>query len=354
MLRFLSSAEKLEMLEKGQRIGLGATPFINSLYDNKKITAEQRETFLNQQFPNKSKMIEKNQNNITVLDPRTGKKLTKEGLNVVNATRCKDCGDLLNGGTYGYIFRSIKNPTKIIKGSARGHARAFSCPPDFEKENTMYKKIKNFFPATMETISLLNISKNWVENRRCYLEMDEIRPVVLTKRQMKKALALKFSLPENQKYIIDKLVQNKFLFMLLPGDEDPFRAESGGGETSEWIEIGKGVIDMYFNILGMSSGTYYKEQNTLVDLAIANNILMNDVEFILGTVDGETRVFMIDFDKVEDIAEYDRDNFLEMRMKTIEQPMFPAKKTGKLSGEWNTKTRKKRRRGRNKKTKRAR
>ena len=344
MSAFKDSDTKLQMLLNGEKIGMGATPFIEELFAKGQITVQQKEEFLHLHFPNRKKKIEENQNDITEIDPRTGKQFSKEGLNSVRATRCEDCGDLLNGGTFGYIFRSIKDPTKIIKGSSEGQAQAFSCPPDFEIEYTMYKKIARFFPANFKTISMVNVSKNWVENRRCYLEMDEIKPVKLTKRQKKRALTMRHSSSDNVKFIIDKIIKNKYLFMLLPGDTDPFRAEEGGGETSEWVEIGKRAIDIYFNILGISPVQYYDELNKLVDLSIANNILLTDIEFILGTVDGETRVYMIDFDKVEDIPVAEKDLFMEAKMKTIVQPMFPARK---LPGEPNT-TRK-RRRGRKKK-----
>ena len=320
---------KYQALLKGEKIGFGATAVIHDLFTSQRITEEQKDAFLERHFPDKARRIRENQDTILVTDPETGKQFTKKGLNSIKATKCFDCGELLNGGTYGYIFRSLSDRTKIIKGSSEGHAQAFSCPPDFEREHQMYTQIAAYFPSLkLQTISLINIYKNWIENRRCYLKMDEIRPIVLSKRQMNKAIKKQKTLSEKNAHIIDKLLEKKCLFMLLPGDEDPFRAEEGGGETSKWIEIGKSTIDIYLTLLGINPKQYYKDLQTLVDGSMKKNIKLTDVEFILGSINGRNHVFMIDFDKVKEMTTAEKKKMLETKMSILDQPMFPKKFSG--------------------------
>jgi hypothetical protein len=341
---FTDIETKYQALIRGETIGFGATAVIQNLFNTERITEEQKDTFLERHFPNRARIIEANQDTILVTDPETGKKFTKKGMNSIRATKCSDCGELLNGGTYGYIFRSLSDSTKIIKGSSEGHAEAFSCPPDFEREHQMHTKIAAYFPSLkLKTISLINIYSNWIENRRCYLKMDEIRPIVLTDVQIAKARNKQKTLAEKNAHIIDKLLEKKCLFMLLPGDEEPFRAEEGGGETSQWIEIGRKTIDVYLALLNIKPKQYYKDLKKLVDGSIKNNIKLNDVEFILGSINGINQVVMIDFDKVEEMKTAEKDKFLETKMSVLNQPVFPKTLSG---GRYKTRKFRKRKKNR--------
>ena len=330
-------------------LGIGITPKVNALVANNIITAAEGDAI-------KERLASKHGNKMTINAKQNTK---KEAANLLTASTCEDCGELLNGGTFGYIFQSKKHPNRVIKATRDGFATAFDCPAKFKQEFIMWKRIKSFFPSKIKIITMVEIYNERVEKRRCLLEMDRIRPAVLTEKQIQKCIALRDNLLLYQRPtkkmanvtakkkafvktrnearakamthdIIDRLSEQKWLFQLLPGDMDPYFLSEGGGETSKWIQIGKNIMAIYFEILGMDIIQYYKDLEILMGAAIKNNIKLTDVEFILGSNDGKTNhIFLIDFDKVAEMNSVEKNNQFDVEKDLLDQPMFLNKTKNK-------------------------
>ena len=131
--------------------------------------------------------------------------------------KCKLCGEIINAGTYGVIFNSKNNVNQVIKGSIKGHSITTGCPKDYEHEINMYSIIYKIFKSlNLKNINIIDIQNKWVENRRCYYEMDRIYPF-----QINEELKIKIikEIDKNKKYEnpLIKFIENRDIFMLKPG-----------------------------------------------------------------------------------------------------------------------------------------
>ena len=223
---------------------------------------------------------------------------------------CSACGNVINAGTYGYIYNSKNSPYNVIKGSILGHSRTTGCPPDFLRETDMYSKIfpiyKEIEPSIL--IRLLEVKDIFVENRKCYYEMNKIFPYVIDetlrqKIQSQISLLNKNNL-KNDEYFLQTFLSNNTLIMLTPGISDNDYGGTGGNEHSSWLELGENKTKMLFSLLGISYDDYCNSLKLLLQSTLRNKIILTDVEFILGSVNTgkglRNGIFMIDFDKVQE------------------------------------------------------
>ena len=241
---------------------------------------------------------------------------------------CSVCGDVINAGTYGYIYNSLNSPYNVIKGSIKGHSITYGCPSDFEHEVVMYQKIYPIFQEIKSSnlVSLLDIKNKFIENRRCYYEMDKIFPYVIDETLRQKIQAEIGLLNGNDRYFLQTFLNMNTLTMLTPGFTDKDYFSSGGNENSSWFELGEDKIKMLFSLLDISYDEYCESLILLLQSTLRKNIILTDVEFMLGSIyTGEgfrNGIFMIDFDKVEEKTT--RVESSEIRNLLV-QDMFPDK-----------------------------
>ena len=237
---------------------------------------------------------------------------------------CHDCGVLLNAGTYGNIFQDNTNQHVVIKGSKKGHSITHGCPPEYVKEWDMLNKVKAVFPKDLELIHMIRTHGDiFIENRKCFYKMDKIEPIVLNDRQLsiardlltvQKDHVIKYAIEELMRpalvmheETVDRVRKKTYygnIFMMVPGIDNsklgqPPHFNEGGGENSRWREIGMEVIKQYFIILGINYHQYISELQKILHHMHSNNIILEDVEFILGQIGEYVGIFMIDFDKVK-------------------------------------------------------
>ena len=237
---------------------------------------------------------------------------------LIHASKCSECGDILNGGTYGFIYNKINNPNIVIKSSIETHSTELSnCPVEFQREFQHYSDIADVFPRQLKTIKLIQVHGNmYVENQRCYYQMDKIFPLEWNPDQLiryeQKLEEMKFKTKSKNdrndviKQNLEILMSNRDLFMLVPGIPELYFS-SGGGINSHWREVGYDMMLILFDIVGIDFTQFNQEMFLLLSTMIQNSIHLIDVEFILGcrkhnNIDGtesiETGIFIIDFDKV--------------------------------------------------------
>ena len=141
----------INKLNKGNTIGFGWKPKLKYLLNNKLITEEEYKLYYNLHINEKNKQLEN--------------------------LKCQSCAEIINAGTYGIIFNSKNNVNQVIKGSIKGHSITTGCPKDYEHEINMYSIIYKIFKSlNLKNINIIDIQNKWVENRRCYYEMDRIYP----------------------------------------------------------------------------------------------------------------------------------------------------------------------------------
>ena len=252
----------------------------------------------------------------------------------IEQAKCTRCGDLVNSGTYGFIFNTTDNPNTVIKGSKGAHAEGQRCPEEFVKEFRYYSSIALAWPGELELIKLINNYGGMViENRRCYYEMDKILPIVLTYEEEER-LNEKIKTSSDNPRLVDILniiKTTRELYMVVPGITDAYYFANGGGLCSEWREIGYDVVVVLFEILGIDIRKYNHEMAQLLTKLFNANIMLIDVEFMLGyrvlvNEDGTTRndygVFLIDFDKVQIIDEASLLFSMNILTRLLEQDMF--------------------------------
>lgn len=306
----------LGKLERGEKLGFSWRSRLNWLRENGYINDDQLQNYKDLH----EKSAEK-----------ANSELAQRQAEQIAASRpvpCSVCGDVINAGTYGYIYNSRNSPYNVIKGSIKGHSITYGCPADFEHEVVMYQKIYPIFQEIKSSnlVSLLDIKNKFIENRRCYYEMDKIFPYVIDERLSKKIQAEIGLLNGNDKYFLQTFLNMNTLTMLTPGFTDKDYFSSGGNENSSWFELGEDKIKMLFSLLDISYDDYCESLILLLQSTLRKNIILTDVEFMLGSINtGEgfrNGIFMIDFDKVEEKTT--RVTTPEIRNLLV-QDMFPDK-----------------------------
>ena len=285
----------LEKLDRNENLGLVWRSQLNWLLENEFISEAQLKEYTT-----------RHQNSIRAANQELAQRQAKQ----IAASRpvpCSVCGDVINAGTYGYIYNSLNSPYNVIKGSIKGHSVTYECPSDFEHEVIMYQKIYPIFQEIKSSnlVSLLDIKNKFIENRRCYYEMDKIFPYVIDKTLEQKIQNQISLLNENDGYFLKIFLERNKVTMLTPGvnDKDYFTAIPGNVNSS-WFEIGEKKIKMLFSLLDISYDEYCESLILLLQSTLRKNIILTDVEFMLGSINtGEgfrNGIFMIDFDKVEE------------------------------------------------------
>ena len=328
----------LEKLNRGENLGFGWRRKLQWLNQNGSIDDDQLEYYTKLHIKSKED---------------ANSKLAEKHAKIIADSRpipCSQCGDVINAGTYGFIYNSKNSEFNIIKGSILGHSITTGCPPDFEREIINYQKIYPIFQEikSRNIVSLLDVKNKFIENRRCYYEMDKIFPYVIDESLMQKIqrdihqvsistdefylfdeinFALesegKTNYSENDKYFLNLFLKMNTIIMLTPGfNKDYF--STGGNKYSNWIELGENKIKMLFSLLGISYEQYCASLILLLQSTLKKNIILTDVEFILGSIKTDqgfrNGIFMIDFDKVVEktspVTPFDVRNLLS-------QDMFP-------------------------------
>ena len=238
---------------------------------------------------------------------------------------CKDCGEALNAGTYAIIYQSLTNPNRVIKGNISKNTDE-GCKGEFQKEYAMYTKIKQAKPE-FNLISFIKITKNWIEDGRCYLEMDKIEPVILSPKEKESCIVMAKCNKLNA-FLLKKFMLEDSIYALLPG-EAYATFGTGGNKSSKWIETGDYAISLFFKILGLNKKKYYTELRYALRYFKRKNIALIDVEFILGSVNGKNGIFMIDFDKVQTDVLLSKDEYKNL---IDNQTMFPVRPSEKPEG----------------------
>ncbi len=307
----------LGKLERNEKLGFSWRSRLNWLLENGSINETQ--------FNDYTKFHEDSINEANlVLAGRQAEQIAAS-----RPVQCSVCGDVINAGTYGYIYNSLNSPYNVIKGSILGHSITTGCPPDFLRETNMYNKIFPIYKKIEERIliKLLEVKNIFVENRKCYYEMNKIFPYVIDETLEQKIQAQISSLDENNSYFLQIFLERNKLTMLTPGvqDKDYFTAIPGNVNSS-WFELGENKIKMLFSLLDISYDDYCNSLTLLLQSTLRNNIILTDVEFILGSVNtGEgfrNGIFMIDFDKVEEKTTSVTTSEIK---NLLDQDMFPDK-----------------------------
>ena len=285
----------LGKLERNEKLGFSWRSLLNWLKENGSINEEQ--------FENYTRLHEDSTSaaNLVLAGRRA------EQIAASRPVPCSVCGDVINAGTYGYIYNSLNSPYNVIKGSIKGHSVTYECPSDFEHEVIMYQKIYPIFQEIKSSnlVSLLNIKNKFIENRRCYYEMDKIFPYVIDKTLREKILSqISTSDNDDDEYFLQIFLNNNTLIMLTPGISNKDYFGTGGNEHSSWLELGENKTKMLFSLLGISYDDYCNSLKLLLQSTLRNKIILTDVEFILGSVNTgkglRNGIFMIDFDKVQE------------------------------------------------------
>mgnify|MGYP001477703863 CR=1 FL=1 len=306
----------LGKLERGEKLGFSWRSRLNWLRENGYINDDQLQNYKDLH----EKSAEK-----------ANSELAQRQAEQIAASRpvpCSVCGDVINAGTYGYIYNSLNSPYNVIKGSIKGHSITYGCPSDFEHEVVMYQKIYPIFQEIKSSnlVSLLDIKNKFIENRRCYYEMDKIFPYLIDETLRQKIQAEIGLLNGNNRYFLQTFLNMNTLTMLTPGFTDKDYFSSGGNENSSWFELGEDKIKMLFSLLDISYDEYCESLILLLQSTLRKNIILTDVEFMLGSINtGEgfrNGIFMIDFDKVEEKTT--RVESSEIRNLLV-QDMFPDK-----------------------------
>lgn len=322
--------ETLEKINTNQDLGFTWRPKLRQLLDDGEISKDRFNQITNSYVKSKSDSLVKLK---TKLEP--------EKIN----TKCEDCGDIINSGTYGIIFNDIKNGNIAIKGSNKGLSTNSTCPEEFLKESNMHKIIKQIFPNDLTIIQLLNIIQPvWVENTRCYFRMEKLLPIVFN-QQERELLNKKIdeTTDRDMKYRLETIRDVPQLYMLVPGIINPeIYFNEGGGANSHWREINGPMMEIIFEILGININTYYEELKKILRATMENNIYLIDVEFILcsiiktnenGISTRENKIVMIDFDKVIDnTVSSSSSSASALKSETLNQDMFPKSIKEMLGG----------------------
>ena len=317
----------LKKLKRGEQLGFSWKPKLEWLYKNGHVNNEQLQFYIN--FHQESR----DAGNLILAEKQA--KLVAD----YSPIPCTVCGDVINAGTYGFIFNSKNSPFNVIKGSIKGHSITTGCPPDFEHEIIMYQKIYPIFQRIKSSnlVGLLDIKNKFIENRRCYYEMDKVFPYVINE-SLKQKIQIGLTNPtylkditggfynssnNNDSYFLENFLKMDTLIMLTPGINNDY-ISTGGNKNSSWLELGENKLKMLFFLLDINYDDYCMSLILLLQSTLNNNIILNDVEFILGSVntgDGfRNGIFMIDFDKVVEkttpVTPFDIKNLLD-------QDMFP-------------------------------
>ena len=329
--------EYLRKLKNGIPLGISWRSILKGLYERGRITDNEQSAYTDI-YSKKKETAEQQMRKKIKIDTVT-----------IAEVKCEQCGTLINSGTYGMIFENKDDPNTAIKASIKAHAQGQQCPDIFLKEIGNYTKIESIFPRDLSIIQLLNIfPPMWVENRRCYFNMEKLLPIVLNDAQLAELEHQKDIHPELIP-MLDIIKTDMQLYMLVPGILNPvIHFVEGGGSNSKWREINDPIMRVLFEILGIDIAEYYRELKRILDVAFANQIYLIDVEFILcsemkqneaGELVRENKIVMIDFDKVE-IREGAEDPSSIIRT-TITQDMFPPSLSGGKKTKKKNKKRKK-------------
>tara|TARA_Y200000002_G_scaffold182699_1_gene150735 strand:- start:2152 stop:3231 length:1080 start_codon:yes stop_codon:yes gene_type:complete len=306
----------LEKLLRGEHLGIGWKSRLNWLKENEYISEREFRHYRklhNESAEKANSELAERQANLT---SESGPK------------QCSYCGDVINAGTYGFIFNSNKSPFNVIKGSIHGHSITYDCPADFEHEvvmhGTIYPILQEIKSKSSNLVNMLDIKDRFLEYRRCYYEMDKIFPYVIDEKIVNNIQGKKGSFSRDEEYLIETFLNMNTLTMLTPGFTNKDYFSTGGNKYSSWFEIGENKIKMLFSLLNISYDGYCDSLVSLLQSTLRNNIMLIDVEFILGSVyTGEgykNGIFMIDFDKVKVTEE---DVTLPEIDFVLKQDMFP-------------------------------
>ena len=335
---FQTSDEKLELFHQ-KKLGFTWRNDIRRLLSSGKITQEQHDAYVDYQT-NKTKTQNSELKN----------KFSKNEADTLEVTSCANCGKIINAGTYGAIMESIHkhslqvHPYRVIKGTIQSMQTSTKCPTSFTTEVFMYDILKEIVGNSLKVVSMLQIFKQvepsikcyedrvWMENSRCYYEMEKIFPYKLSNEQKQnihtEIETCKATNNDVLKFALEDLLSELFIFMLVPSGGNKLKKYYNrypGNKHSNWVECGREVMECFFKVLGISSIDYYNDLRQLIDTTFEKNMLLIDVEFILGTVYTEnstaykSRIFLIDFDKVikkDEISENEK-------TEVIQQDMFP-------------------------------
>ena len=307
----------LGKLERGEKLGFSWRSRLNWLRENGYINDDQLQNYKDLH----EKSAEK-----------ANSELAQRQAEQIAASRpvpCSVCGDVINAGTYGYIYNSKNSQHNVIKGSILGHSVTTGCPSDFLRETDSYSEIfpiyKEIEPSIL--INLLEVKNIFVENRKCYYEMNKIFPYVINETLGQQIQALiRLSDNDDIEYLLQTFLNNNTLIMLTPGISDKDYITKGGNQYSSWLELGENKTKMLFSFLGINYDDYCNSLKLLLQSTLRKNIILRDVEFILGSVNkGEgfrNGIFMIDFDKVQKTTTPVTATEIK---DLLEQDMFPDK-----------------------------
>lgn len=177
----------------------------------------------------------------------------------------------------------------------------------------MYNKIFPIYKKIEERIliKLLEVKNIFVENRKCYYEMNKIFPYVIDDTLKQEIQSQISTSNKDDGYFLQIFLDNNTLIMLTPGIGNKDYFGTGGNKHSSWLELGenktKMLFSLLFSLLGISYDDYCNSLTLLLQSTLANKIILTDVEFILGSVNtGEglrNGIFMIDFDKVQETTD---------------------------------------------------
>ena len=258
---------------------------------------------------------------------------------IIQQTQCNDCGKVINAGTYGIIFEDKTDSEKIIKGSIKGHGKKEECKStatDFGKEFYMLTKILEVFPST--TIRMVQPYDNiWFEKRHCYIRMDKLNPIILDKSQKEQAIHLlsgRNDIHKSQEFLTMLTTMSPLpLFKLTPRYKNKFHhiknviTSHGMGAFANWVEIGEIQIRILFEIIGLDYDKYIDDLATIIITMSNNNIILNDIEFLLANAKGQSGVFMIDFDKTFEVESSDPEELLVLLQRNLSnEECFPNTK----------------------------
>ena len=256
-------------------------------------------------------------------------KYAKAKIEKEEGTKCQNCGEILNQGTFA-VIREKKDSdgkvdeSKIIKVDIVSSLND-KCEKIIEKEKNGYEAVKSIYDTTkkdseLKILKILTKYKDYQENGRCLVEYDRIYPIDLHK--IKADVNINTILKNfDEKYenkiddgkarnnlieIYDKLIKKDILTQLLPGerDDDHF-GEGGASDIGAWNELGQNPTRILFDYILNFLDEKFKYENFIKELKkfITNSIdhKLVDIELILGSKkdNEEYGLYIIDFDKTE-------------------------------------------------------
>lgn len=244
-------------------------------------------------------------------------------------TKCENCGEILNQGTFA-VIREKKDSdgkvdeSRIIKVDIISSLNN-KCGDTFEKEKNGYEAVKSIYDTSnkdseLKILKILTKYKDYQENGRCLVEYDRIYPIDLNK--MKEGIDINTILKNfDEKYenkidkakarnnltsIYDKLIKKDMITQLLPGERnDDHLTEGGASDIGTWNELGQNPTRILFDYILNLFDEKFKYENFIKELKKFINKSVDhklvDIELILGSKkdNEEYGLYIIDFDKIK-------------------------------------------------------